>query len=74
MNSLWEYKIINDWEHGNPNSEEELSTLGEESWELVCIDQTPLYGSGQHPDTVGHTKQLGIGRSWYFKRLKSPTP
>lgn len=42
--SLWEYMIIKDWEHGNPDSEEDLNDLGKDGWELVAVKREEPIG------------------------------
>lgn len=55
----WEYQIINDWEHGNPDSEEGLNELGKEGWELVSVVDHIVKVISSGPLT---------GKRWYFKR------
>jgi len=61
----WEYKIINDWEHGDPDSEFELNELGNYGWELVHVQDVVVKIISSGPLT---------GKCWYFKRPVKKIP
>jgi len=59
----WEYKILKDWQEGNPDSVFDLNELGKERWELITFRMAPGLGNVWY-----FKRRVKISKKWPVKR------